>query len=312
MTETREPAPARAGATTRTPRARHGAHREPWRRLVLSNRTIVTHGLERRIWLDLYHYFMTVSWPRLFLTFGGFFFSFNMVFALLYFLVPGCIANRNPDGFWGDFFFSVETLATVGYGDMHPQTLFGHIVAGVEIFVGMMSIALMTGAMFARFSRPQARFLFAKVAVVRPMDGQTTLMLRAANARQNIVMEASAQLRLVRDSVTSEGYRIRRIHDLPLVRNQHPVFLLGWNVMHAIDETSPLKGETGETLARDNAIFLLTLSGTDETTGQVLMARHEYTSADIRWHHTFRDTLRVGEDGVPHFEYAHFHVTDPL
>jgi len=310
--ETRENARTATSAGTHKPHARRRAHREPSRRLVLSNRTIVTHGLERRIWLDLYHYFMTVSWPRLFLTFAGFFFSFNVVFALLYFLVPGCIANRNPDGFWGDFFFSVETLATVGYGDMHPQTLFGHIVAGVEIFVGMMSIALMTGAMFARFSRPQARFLFANVAVVRPMDGQATLMLRAANARQNIVMEASAQLRLVRDAVTSEGYRIRRIHDLALVRSQHPVFLLGWNVMHAIDETSPLKDETAETLARDNAIFLLTLSGTDETTGQVLMARHDYTSADIRWNHTFRDTLRVGDDGMSHFDYAHFHVTDPL
>jgi inward rectifier potassium channel len=278
----------------------------------LSNRTIVTHGLERRIWLDLYHYFMTVSWPRLFGTFAGFFFAFNVVFALLYYQAPGCIANRNPDGFWGDFFFSVETLATVGYGDMHPQTLFGHVVAGVEIFVGMMSIALMTGAMFARFSRPQARFLFSNVAVVRPMDGRTTLMLRAANARQNIVMEASAQLRLVRDAVTTEGYRIRRIQDLALVRNQHPVFLLGWNVMHLIDETSPLNGETHETLARDNATFLLSLSGTDETTGQVLMARHEYTSADIRWNHSFRDTLRTGDDGLPHFDYMHFHDTDAL
>ena len=279
---------------------------------MLSNRTVITHGLDRHIWQDLYHYFMTVSWPRLFLTFAGFFFSFNVAFAVLYFLVPGCIANRNPDGFWGDFFFSVETLATVGYGDMHPQTLFAHIVAGFEIFIGMMSIALMTGAMFARFSRPQARFLFSNVAVVRPMDGRTTLMLRAANARQNIVMEASAQLRLVRDAVTAEGYRIRRIHDLALIRSQHPVFLLGWNVMHVIDETSPLNGDNTATLARDNAIFLLSLSGTDETTGQMLMARHEYTSGDIRWNHSFRDTLRTGDDGLSHFDYTHFHVADPL
>jgi inward rectifier potassium channel len=301
-----------AGAGAQIPRRKLHRQHQPTRRLVLSNRTIVTHGLERRIWLDLYHYFMTVSWPNLFLTFAGFFFSFNIVFALLYYLVPGCIANRNPEGFWGDFFFSVETLATVGYGDMHPQILYGHIVAGVEIFVGMMSIALMTGAMFARFSRPQARFLFADVAVVRPIDGKTTLMLRAANARQNIIMEASAQLRVVRDAVTLEGFKIRRIHDLALIRSQHPIFLLGWNLMHVIDETSPLNGDNSRTLARDNAIFLLTLSGTDETTGQVLMARHEYDSQDIRWNHAFRDTLRVGDDGLPHFDYTHFHVTDPL
>jgi inward rectifier potassium channel len=314
--DTNERAPAAerkpAAAAAHKPRRRSALHRQPSHRLVLSNRTIVTHGLERRVWLDLYHYFMTVSWPKLFLTFAGFFFSFNIVFALLYYLVPGCIANRNPEGFWGDFFFSVETLATVGYGDMHPQVLYGHIVAGIEIFVGMMSIALMTGAMFARFSRPQARFLFANAAVVRPIEGKTTLMLRAANARQNIIMEASAQLRLVRDAVTLEGFKIRRIEDLTLIRSQHPIFLLGWNVMHVIDETSPLNGENSESLARANATLLLTLSGTDETTGQILMARHEYGHPDIHWNHSFRDTLRVGDDGLSHFDYTHFHVTDPL
>ena len=310
--EARRGAVPGAGHAPRKPHPKHRAQREPSRRIVMPNRTVVTHGLERRIWADLYHSFMTVSWPHLFLTFAGVFFTFNIAFALLYFLVPGCIANRNPDGFWGDFFFSVETLATVGYGDMHPQMVYGHIVSSLEIFVGMIIIALMTGAMFARFSRPQARFLYSKVAVVRPMDGKTTLMLRAANARQNIVMEASAQLRLVRDAVTSEGYTIRRIHDLALVRSQHPVFLLGWNVMHVIDETSPLNGENSASLARDNAVFLLSLSGTDETTGQTLMARHQYSSEDIRWNHTFRDTLRAGEDGLQHFDYTHFHETEAL
>jgi inward rectifier potassium channel len=288
-------------------------HRHPSsRRLVVSNRTVITHGLERKSWLDLYHYFMTVSWPKLFFTFAGFFFTFNVVFAAIYRLSPGCIANLNPEGLWGYFFFSVETLATVGYGDMHPVTLYGHSVAAVEIFVGMMSIALMTGAMFARFSRPQARFLFAEVAVVRPIDGKTTLMMRAANARQNIIMEASAQLRMLRNAVTPEGFRIRRVLDLALVRNQHPIFLLGWNVMHVIDETSPLYGQDSDALARDEAIFVLTLSGTDETTGQVLMARHEYGTDDIRWNHRFRDVLRPSEDGIRHFDYTDFHMVDPL
>jgi inward rectifier potassium channel len=170
----------------------------------------------------------------------------------------------------------------------------------------------MTGAMFARFSRPQARFLFANLAVVRPVDGQTTLMMRAANARQNIIMEASAQLRLIRDAVTVEGFRIRRIHDLALIRSQHPIFLLGWNLMHVIDETSALNGENSASLARDNAVFLLSLSGTDETTGQILMARHEYNSQDIRWNHSFRDVLRPDSDGLAHFDYTHFHTVDPL
>jgi inward rectifier potassium channel len=255
---------------------------------------------------------MTVTWPRLFASFAGWFLVFNIVFSLLYYLVPGCVANLNPSGFLGNFFFSVETLATVGYGDMHPQTLYAHVIATVEIFVGMLSVALGTGIVFARFSRPTARFLFAKVAVVRPFEGQRVLMFRAANARQNIIMEATAQLRLIRDTVTVEGYRFRRVEDLKLVRSEHPLFVLGWNLMHVIDGQSPLAGETTESLSSVNAIFNLTLSGTDETTGQVLMARQAYPATAIRWDHTFRDIISPGNDGLDHFDYGKFHEVDPI
>ena len=282
------------------------------RRVRFGEREVITHGLERRVWQDLYHYAMTVSWPRLFMSLALAFLAFNIVFSLLYHAVPGCVANLNPPGLVGDFFFSVETLATVGYGDMHPQTLYGHSVAAVEIFIGMISVALVTGVMFARFSRPTARFLFARVAVVRPMDGKRVLMFRAANARQNIIMEASAQLRLIRESVTAEGYRLRRVEDLKLVRDTHPLFVLGWNLMHVIDETSPLASETGVSLAAVDAVFNLTLSGTDETTGQVLMARFAYRADAIRWNHTFRDIITTASDGVDYFDYGKFHDADPL
>ena len=282
------------------------------RRFRFGDRDVVTHGLRRRVWQDLFHYFMTVSWPRLFSTFALASLLFNLGFALLYRLQPGCLANLNPPGFWGAFFFSVETLATVGYGDMHPQTLYGHVVASVEIFFGLMSIALVTGVMFARFSRPTARFLFADIAVVGPVDGRRVLMFRAANARQNIVMEAAARLRLIRDSVTQEGNHLRRIQDLALLRSEHPLFVLGWNIMHVIDESSPLAGESTESLRAANAILYLTLSGTDETTGQILMARHAYRAGDIRWNHGFRDILATGADGIDHFDYSKFHDADPL
>jgi len=195
--------------------------------------------------------------------------------------------RKTPPGFAGAFFFSVETLATVGYGDMHPQTLYGHVVAMIEIFVGLMSLALITGIMFARFSRPQARFLFTRNAVVRPIDGKRTLVFRAVNQRQNVVQDASALLRMLRDEVTEEGFRIRRVTDLPLLRSQHPLFILGWTIMHVIDHASPLWSETAESLEKSKAAFVLSLSGTDENTGQVLMARAEYSSADIRWNSTF-------------------------
>jgi inward rectifier potassium channel len=181
----------------------------------------------------------------------------------------------------------------------------------IEIFTGLLMLALITGLMFARFSRPRARFLFARYAVVRPIDGKLTLMFRAANERQNVVQNASAQLRMLRDEVTSEGYRIRRIIDLALVRTQHPVFSLGWNIMHVIDDASPLKEETSQTLDAHEAIFILSLSGTDETTGQMLMARGEYPASAIRWNATFRDILE--RDGTTlHIDYGKFHDVEPL
>ena len=278
----------------------------------IGQREVVTQGLPRPVFQDLYHYFMTVSWAQLFATFAAFFLAFDVLFGCLYHLAPGCIANLNPPGFAGAFFFSVETLATVGYGDMHPQSLYGHVVAMVEIFIGLMALALITGIMFARFSRPKARFLFANRAVVRPVDGRLTLMFRAANARQNIIQEASAQLRMLRDVVTEEGFRIRRITDLPLVRAHHPIFILGWNIMHAIDDASPLRGETEESLSAAGVTFILSLSGTDETTGQVLMARAEYASDAIHWNESFRDILEEAEDGTLRFDYEKFHDVEPL
>src|SRR5229473_1592757 len=218
--------------THRAPAARKPVGR---RVIKLGTREVVTEGLVRPLFHDLFHHFMTVSWPRLFTTLAAFFLVFDVLFGFLYYLSPGCIANLSPPGFAGDFFFSVETLATVGYGDMHPQTFYGHSLAMIEIFVGLMSLALITGLMFARFSRPRARFLFTKNVVVRPIDGKLTLVIRAANLRQNVVQDASAKLRMLRDEVTQENFRIRRVIDLPLLRSQHPMFVLGWTIMHVID-----------------------------------------------------------------------------
>ncbi len=290
----------------------HVGRRSAPRRVKVGQREIFTEGISREVAHDLFHHFMTVSWPRLFGTLVAFFLAFDILFGFLYALVPGCIANLNPAGFAGAFFFSVETLATVGYGDMHPQTLYGHVVAMAEIFVGLMSLALITGIMFARFSRPRARFLFTRNVVVRPIDGKLTLLIRAANQRQNVVQDASAQLRMLRDEVTEEGFRIRRVVDLPLVRSQHPMFVLGWTIMHVIDDASPLKSETEESLHENAAAFILSVSGTDETTGQVLIARAEYSSEDIRWNATFHDILEEAEDGTLHIDFSKFHDVEPL
>ena len=278
----------------------------------IGGRQVLTYGLPRRRWQDLYHLFMTISWPKLFLSYGSFFVVFNLIFAAAYQLQAGDVANLNPDGYWGRFFFSVETLATVGYGDMHPQTPYAHVVASIEIFTGMMMLALITGMMFARFSRPTARILFARLAVIRPFDDKLTLILRAANERQNVIMEATAQLRLIRDEKTAEGDPIRRIYDLPLRRSEQPVFLFGWSLMHIVDESSPLAGASLESLKAARAFLLLTIGGIDETTGQTLMSRHEYPASSLRWNHAFTDIFTTGEDGIDRFDYSKFHDVEPL
>jgi inward rectifier potassium channel len=293
-------------------RARAPQFRPQGRWVTVGDRPVLTRGLPRRFWQDLYHVCMTISWPVLFGTLAAIFITLNGVFGLLYSLQPGCIANLNPQGFLGGFFFSVETSATVGFGDMHPQTLYGHVVASVEIFISIMSLALITGMMFARFSSPRARVLFARQGVVRPIDGLPTLMLRAANARQNVIVEASAHLRLVREEVTSEGFKIRRIRDLALVREQNPIFLLSWTLMHVIDETSPLSGETIDSLAAAQGLLVLTLTGIDETTGQDVTARTLYRPHTLRWNHAFRDILGTDEEGNDVVDYAHFHEVVPL
>ena len=166
--------------------------------------------------------------------------------------------------------------------------------------------------MFARFSRPRALFLFTKNGVVRPIAGESTLIFRAANERQNVVQDASARLRMLRDETTEEGFRIRRIVDLPLVRSEHPMFTLGWTIMHVIDDASPLSSETAESLSNSRAVFVLSVSGTDENTGQTLMARGEYSYADIRWNSTFHDILEEAPDGTIHVDYSKFHDIEPL
>ena len=304
MTPTEDPADA--------PRRSRHRPRVAATRVQIGDREFAALGVTRPILGDLYHYFMTVSWPRLFATIAAFFLGFDLLFGWLYDLVPGCIANLSPPGFLGAFFFSVETLATVGYGDMHPTSVYGHTVATIEVFAALTTLTLITGIMFARFSRPRARFLFARNAVVRPIDGKPTLMFRAANARHNVIQEASAQLRLLRDEVTVEGFRIRRILDLPLVRAQHPVFALGWNIMHVIDPASPLWGVSADSLRRSRASFILSLSGIDETTGHLLIGRAQYPATAIHWNRAFLDILEEGEDGVMQVDYRKFHEIVPL
>lgn len=282
------------------------------RRVTIGPFKVDTSNHEAQPWRDLFHFCMTISWPTLIALMASVFIVLNLLFALLYQAVPGSVVNLDPPNLLGAFFFSVETIATVGYGDMHPGSVYGHVISSIEIFFGMVSVAVMTGVMFSRFSRPRAMVRFAEVGVIDPVGGKQILMIRAVNVRQNIVMQTTAQLRLVRKTRNGEDFMLRRVDDLKLVRDDYPIFIFGWNLMHIIDESSPLAGETAESLASSQAMINLTLSGTDETTGQVLMARHHYGADEIRFNHRYREMLIRTPDGVDHLDCSVISVVDPV
>src|SRR5216683_254160 len=208
----------------------------------LGGREIVTEGLHLNFWADISHRCMTASWPAFIGGAALVFIAFNAVFAMLYWIGNQPISNV-PGGAYIDYlYFSIETLSTAGYGDMHPQTHYGHFVSATELFTGIFSMSLMTGLIFARFSRPNARLLFAENPVISDHEGKPTLMIRFVNERHNIIGNAAAKLWLIRNEVSLEGTPFRRFYELPLLRNEHPALALSWTLYHVLDEQSPLYG----------------------------------------------------------------------
>lgn len=277
----------------------------------IGDRRVITQGLETNVWSDLYFNAMTVSWPRFFAWLAALFVLLNFVFAEIYALGEAPIANAKPGSFCDLFFFSVETTSTVGYGDMHPQTLYGHIVATAENFVGMVSLAVMTGLVFARFSRPRARLIYADNPVITRHDGRLTMMVRLANARNNFITDASAKLWVIRGEKSTEGRSFTRFQPLRLERNENPVFALSWTLLHVIDEDSPLYGMTAADIEASDMNFVVTINGLDETSAQLVHARQPYPAQSVRMGHEFVDVVTVGEDGIRRIDYAKIHDTRP-
>ena len=281
------------------------------RRINVGNRTLLTRGLSPNFWRDINHRAMTTRWPQFFLSAAAVFFFFNFVFAGLYALGDKPIANTPDDGLIWLLYFSIETLATVGYGDMHPQSQWGHMVATVEIFTGLSFLAVYTGLIFARFSRPTARFMFARHAVIGPENGKPNVMIRLANERQNTISGATARLWLLRNEADHGGSERRRFVELKLVRTENPVFALSWTLFHVIDKTSPLFGATHESLMATEASLILTLTGVDDQSGSDLHARHTYAANQIKWQHRFADIIERTPDGGVLIDYGKLHDTHP-
>ncbi len=270
---------------------------------------IISEGLRLSFWGDISHRCMTATWPAFIAGAALVFIAFNAFFALFYWIGDQPIANV-PGGAYIDYlYFSIETLSTAGYGDMHPQTHYGHFIATVELFTGIFSMSLMTGLIFARFSRPNARLLFADNPVISNHEGKPTLMVRLANERHNIIGNATAKLWLLKNVVTAEGESFRRFYELPLMRSEHPALALSWTLYHVIDEDSPLYEQTAEDLDATSVSLAVVVSGYDVVAAQTVHARRSYNHAAILFGRSYVDILGTKEDGRLWLDYGRFHDT---
>jgi inward rectifier potassium channel len=277
-----------------------------------SQAEIIRLGMERSPWSDVYHGLLVMPWS-IFL-FGVFisFLAINSFFALLYLIGGDPISNAEPGSFFDAFFFSVQTVSTIGYGTMSPQTMYADILVVIESVAGLLLVAMATGLMFARFARPSARVMFSQVAVISPHNGIPTLMFRAANQRYNQILEAKLWVVLLRSEVTLEGETIRRFYDLQLIRRESPMFALSWTAMHPITETSPFYGKDLQALEAQEAEVIVIITGLDETFGQTIHARYAYSLKQILWNHRFVDIISKLPDGRRQIDYRHFHNVEPL
>jgi len=274
-------------------------------------RMAIFKGQDNSRWTDFYHTILVMPWPLFLLALAVFFVLLNAGFALLYMVDPNGITNARPGNFSDAFRFSVQTIASTGYGVLTPRGTYVNSVVMVEAFVGILNVALITGAVFSRFSRPTARIMFSDIAVMTTFDGEPMLMFRAANQRGNRILDANIAVNFAWQQTTREGYTMRRFQELALVRARSSLFALSWTVMHRVDETSPLYGHTPESLTAMLAEIVVLLSGTDETLAAVIFARHSYRPHQILWRHRFVDILSRRADGQIVVELAHFHEAVP-
>ena len=242
---------------------------------------VVKRGASRYDFHDPYHIALEMSWKGFALAFLGLDLGINIVFALLYLAKPGCIANAQPGAFTDAFFFSIETLATVGYGTMAPATLYGHVVSAIEIVCGMVFTAIMTGLLFVQFSKPRSKILFADQAVVTSHNCSSTLMVRVVNGSLTLLTNAPVRLGVPLPEVSAEGHSFRYVHDLALSNATLLLFALTWTVMHRIDENSPLADYDAEQFVESDARLLLTIEARDHALGTAVHDMRIYMPEEV-------------------------------
>src|SRR6188472_3711779 len=268
-------------------------------------------GTDAWRWRDVYRWLLGLSWPQ----FAGFvaslYVGLNLLFAALYNFQPDSIAgSTGGHRFFDCFFFSVQTLATVGYGHMYPQTLYGHVVSMIEIMSGIFLLAVCTGLIFVRFSRPVARIAFSNSIVIGPLNGKPTLMVRVGNQHQHSIVDTEFRIMFMRDEPLVEGGDFRYFYTLKLHFDKLILFPAALTLRHVIDKSSPLYGATLESLQASRSLFAVSVSGIDPIIAAPVQAQHDYSWRDIRFGERFIDIYTESGRGQLTVDYGRLHDTE--
>jgi inward rectifier potassium channel len=267
-------------------------------------------GPPRRRMRDLHHAFLRLTWPRAILTIVAAYLSLNLLFGLAY-TFSGGIANARPGSLFDGFSFSIQTMGTIGYGYMYPQTPLANFFVTVESVTGMVVTALATGLLFSKFSILRPRIAFSHKAVIGPMDGIPTLMVRIGNERGNHIMDAQIRMEMYRTEKTKEGRTFYRLIELAMTRNRAPALGTAWNAMHPITKDSPLFGLTPETFREQEIEIIVSVAGIDDTSMQPVLAANRYEDRDVIWGAEPADVITIENDGSIIFNHDQFHQFRP-
>jgi inward rectifier potassium channel len=260
---------------------------------------------------DFYHALLRLPWWATIAAISGAFLLANALFAIA-FVVVGGVAHAAPASFRDAFFFSVQTMGTIGYGAMFPESTAANIVVVAESLTSLLLTALATGLVFAKFSRSTARFVFTRNATIAPVNGVPTLTFRLGNQRGNQIVDAQIRVVMVRTERTSEGQTFYRMLDLQLSRARALSLSRSWNVLHTIDPASPLFGETPASAAEKEIELQVLVVGLDDTSMQTVQAGHRYFAKDILWGARMTDVLSETADGHLLLDLRRFHDVEPI
>lgn len=261
---------------------------------------------------DVYVFLLEISWLRLVLLGTLSFLLIHAVFACVYLIAGPCIQGARPGHFWDAYFFSVQTLSTIGYGGMFPIGFIGNIIVTLESLLGLVGLALATGLVFSKFARPTTRVLFSRTALIHMHNQQPSLKFRLANARNTNIIEASLRVTILKSEISTEGYRLQKLYDADIVRDFTPVFLMSWLVIHPIDENSPLYQMTPEDIHENNVLIIVTMTGIDGAFSQTVHTHYTYWPEDIIWDMEFVDMLEFTPNNMSKIHYNRIHDLVPV